>query len=616
MASARLCAVIAVCCGCPGADPVDPSTDTGQATTSATPTTGAAQATTSAADTTTTSPAASTSTTGDLGTSTGDDSTGDDSTGGPPANPYAFDLDLDGVRESDLSLGPCDDKFCLLVTSAQLGDLQFFVSNIPIHAQDLRPIGKHFPGPLQAVAAYYNDDELHAAVAVVDIHGPGAVATVAAPAYRSIHDTWYALVRDPGERLHPFVAPGAGYVPPHDMTPPWTFLCQFDAANIAAPDPACGTGFRAVDVLFTAQEAMGTFADPANTYRHNGGWLDDLDGDGWDDITLPYLWILKTVSGQTGASLAATYADVAAEDEPMSPPAFHSGRNYGSFTTFTTKLGARGVLVASGLSVGTFGDWFCNVSRFHALYTGEPGQPATRALAWSEYHSFVKNIFQAPYDPNNPVIARPGDELDGCVHRFGDALTPAGANHVTVFNRFTADPVADDCAAEQYAEVITNFDPAAAAAWNECAKANFLPGLGAWTVRVLDAETGGGVNVFPDAYAWAEVTGLVPGAVTTLLIEPLPGKLRFDQVGLVPGALVVHSLADDFTWTPHGQFPIPGRPVIVYSEPRTGGTGASYYGIPEPVLVDRDGDGLVDVQLDGGAHVGFDAAAQAFVVKP
>jgi hypothetical protein len=619
MKDARKWLMIAACGACSGEGTVDPSTDTGQATTSST-----ATPTSTTPDATTTTDAAPTTADPDPSTTTiaastaGETTTGEttagESTAGDPPNLYTYDLDLDGARESDLALGPCGANVCLLVTSAQHGDREFVLTSVKIYGQDLRPIGKHFPGDLQAVAVYYYDDDLRVATAVVDINGPGAVAYVAAPPYRSLYDTWYALVRGPGDLLYPFIAPGAGYIPPGNMTPPWTFLCQFSAATIAAPDPACGTGFRAVSTLFTAQEATG-FANPDFTYRHQGGWLDDVDADGWDDIHLPYLWILKTVSGQTGASLAATYADVA-QTEPNVCPGFHSGRNYGSFTTFTTAQGKRGVLVASGLAVGTFTDFFCNVSRFHAVYAGEPGLPATRSLTWSVYHGFVKNCFQQPYDPDNPVVLRDAEELDGCVHRFGDALVPAGDKLVTAYNYFTADPVADECIDEQYAEILSNFDPAAAAAWNLCAEANFLPGLGSWSVHVLDVESGGGVNSYTDAYAWGEVDTLVPGGVTTLLVEPLPGKVRFDQVGHVPAALLVYSLAGDFTWQPHGQFPVAGRPVVSYFEPRVGGTGASYYGIPVLTLADRDGDGLDDVQMVDGTWVGHDAASQTFVVKP
>jgi hypothetical protein len=138
------------------------------------------------------------------------------------------------------------------------------------------------------------------------------------------------MARLVGCQLYPFLVPGAGYIHPSAGQNPSTLGCVFDPSKIATPDPRCYTGFRGIETMF-AQSDVQPPADASYTYRHNGGYLQDVDGDGWEDLHLPYLWVTRTISGRTGAPLVTTTADVATG---ITPVGFHSGRQYGIFRSY------------------------------------------------------------------------------------------------------------------------------------------------------------------------------------------------------------------------------------------------------------------------------------------
>eukprot|EP01045_Picozoa_sp_COSAG04_P015616 COSAG04_NODE_1246_length_7582_cov_2.322555_4_plen_814_part_00 len=92
----------------------------------------------------------------------------------------------------------------------------------------------------------------------------------------------------------------------------------------------------------------------------------------------------------------------------------------------------------------------------------------------------------------------------------------------------------------------------------------------------------------------------------------------FDMTGVPLTPLHVKALKDG-QWEDRGQFPVPGRPVMVtvYNHdprwPRRGSGDETGY--VELDLRDADGDGLADVVLASGEVVGWDAAKASWVLK-
>src|SRR5262249_55116809 len=150
---------------------------------------------------------------------------------------------------------------------------------------------------------------------VADLSSGIVMAQVASPAAWSVHNVWFAVLRDPSGRAYPFIAPSYYYYNPvgtqfdlwvNGARAPWSFLCQFDPGRIPAlggghqTDPACGTGFQSATTSLQAEDVQGTPIGPNDhIFRHAGGLVSDVDGDGWGDITVPYQWFYKTISGRT-----------------------------------------------------------------------------------------------------------------------------------------------------------------------------------------------------------------------------------------------------------------------------------------------------------------------------
>jgi hypothetical protein len=172
----------------------------------------------------------------------------------------------------------------------------------------------------------------------------------------------------------------------------------------------------------------------ASGFRHAGGWIEDVDGDGWGDINLPYMMgYILTLSGKTGRQIGLSHFDVAAQLEPNSPPYFHGGRFKGSFADFTDpQTGAHDVLIADGDIVGNFKDMYCGVSRYFAVAQWSGGQ---LQLRWSNYLLFTKTIFLQPY-VSTLHYSRLADDLNKCAHRFSTSLEWIAGKPYVVFDFF------------------------------------------------------------------------------------------------------------------------------------------------------------------------------------
>jgi len=541
---------------------------------------------------------------------------------------YAFDVDGSGAPDADLELSRCQQNpstVCLELQSAKFGAKEFFLTdNAKAAAIHIGLIGRQFEdGPLAAVFVYWLTGAAASgasgplvSLSVFDLNGPGQKAWVAPPQSNpgqqfkgySVYDTYFAVLAAPGGKRYPFLAPGQRYL----KLPHWDFLCLFDPTKVAHPDPACGTGFRKVSATFPDAAKLSGF-------RHNGGWLEDVDGDGWQDINLPFLRYILVISGRTGTQLALLHPEIAKRARNGAPVEFDSGRFYGSFTPFTVSDGKHGVLIASANPVGTFDDSYCNVARYYeVLETKTPDQPRSRELKWANYISFVKNFLGGA---DAQTIMRQGDGIDKCVHRVSDSVFQAKDKLFTLYNEFVSDPSLDPrtCLTEQRAEWLAHFPPDKMKIWTDCAKASFAPATGDWRVQILDLANGRPAGEWQNGYIWGRLRNFVPGYPETFVLELMDQRVRFDQKGYSPKAFSIVSVNPDFTWRRLGELPVAVRPRIVVPAsdplPYKDTMGSTWRGILE--IATRTGtDGSTDIELQDGRWVGYSPQTRSFVLRP
>lgn len=587
---------LVACNGCNGGDPTASTGDSTGPTTTPDPTTTAVPTGDTTTPVPTTGPADPT--TGPTLTTTSDATgTTADATTGEPAPAGAFDLDADGAAETDLSLGPCTgsaDLTCLLVDSPLVATTEVVLAATAdqcdgnYHTTRLTLLGDHGGDGLAEVAARFcrfDGAEGPPALAVVDLAAALVTARADAPAVQD--HAWSDDVRDPQGRLHPFLAPSYG--DGENAAGNWGFLC------VHRPDlpdaPTCGPGFSAIPTLLAPGE-----------FREVGGTLQDLDGDGWDDINLIYHRRQYTVSPATLTLLNNIEYDVAAATEPGSPQWFHSGRNYGTHAAVVGADAKDRLVIVGGTPVGSFTDDLCNVSRFIAVLESTPAQPATRTLAWSKYFGFSSTIFTT-YDPQyaaDPTqdVARLADAVDGCIHRFADSRTTMDGAEVLLVNYFAMDAPIDLCLVEQYALYQPpTWTQEKADAWYGCfAKNRTAPGV--WGMQVLDERTGTGLTGSQGTYVWGWSDELLPGE-RVYLVEYLAGPGAFDLSDRAASPLQVHVLAGGL-WGSRGSFPVAGRPKIVAGAPRGALGVGSYTSLSQLTLHPGEPPG---VELEDGSIV-------------
>jgi len=568
-------------------------------------------------------PTGSVATSGDPNDSTGgddddddDDSDGDSTgeTGEPQPPPRAYDLDGDGLNDTDLSVATCADDpstTCLVVDSDITPTASVFLWNgTPecsgsLHGTPIATIGDHEGSALHevhAAACAAVGDVAPPRLAVIDVDAGTVIASAIAPTAQIYG--WIEVARDPAGLGHPILAPSYsdGAFPGGN----WGTVCAYRPD--LTPSPACGgDGFVATGV-----------GAPAPYFREVGGTMQDLDGDGWEDLNLVFHQTIASVSINTLANLGATTFDVAAADEPGSPAWFHSGRNYGSHAAFTSDVGTNRLLLVGGVPVGTFADDLCNVSRFVAMLEAPAGQPGARGLAWSNYFGFSSSIF-ATYDPqyvsdSSQDVARLADAVDGCIHRFEDSRSTMDGEAVVVIDYFDMEAPIDYCLDEQFA---LYQDPAwtdeKAAAWYDCFEAN-VTAPGRWGMQVLRESDGAGLTGAQELYVWGWTDTVLPGGEIIYLVEQLPGVGAFDLSDREPSELQLWALVGGL-FEPRASAPIAGRPRVIAAPPRPDlGQGAFSYAA-ELTLADRDRDGLDEIQLDDDQWIGWDNVRGSMIVK-
>lgn len=532
------------------------------------------------------------------------------------------DLDRDGTPETDLRLEACPSdaaRWCLVAeTDTRLWEVALpdgaksaDTGTATVVGRRLRVIGDHAGASGSEVAVLFQVSRgMHdsPALAIVDVEAMSIVAWASAPAAID-RFAQYALTsftdhaRAPDGRLHPFLAPGYG----DSAERTWGYACVFHAS--ATGSTRCGPGWIEV----------ATIPAPSGWFREVGGYLQDLDADGVEDVSLIFHERIFSFSARTGAHLVTTTYDVAAADEPSSPRLFHSGRNYGTHASFT---GADALLrnaIVAGAPVGSFTDANCNVSRYVAMLQSTAGAPASRTLRWSDYFGFASSIF-IRYDPayaENPSadLARLGDFVDGCIHRFGDSRTTIDGAEAVIFDYFEADAPADTCLHEQYQLYLPPaWTEEKARIWNECFARN-VGSIGVWGMQARRVTDGSSITGSQRTYVWGRTDRLLPSREIVYLVESLPERTRFDLADVAPTPLQVYALVGGL-WTPRGTMPVAGRPVLAQI-PAEGPTGVgSFTALAELDLADRDGDGLAEVRIagpTGDAWIGWEEGTAAFV---
>ncbi len=567
----------------------------------------------------------------------------------PPAGTYEFDLNADGANDANVSFESCNDgsgRQCLVVNSwffaAQRtipieGTTTLPVSSSPAtvnYKDPIRLIGDHTGDGLAEIAVLYvralPDSKYAPAMAVADVNVQSILGSATSPPALSNFDFDYLLSADvlypagPGARVYPAFTPGYGDTNNVDARR-WGWGCLF---RVGASSTECGANFLRVDTQ--PQTPL-----PYNTtvwFREAFGHVHDIDGDGWEDLQLPYHWALLSVSGKTAGQLTTTSYDVAAATGAQ-PVQFHSGRNCGTHRTAPVGPVNRTVLVA-GSPVGDWDNPICNVSRFTALL-GQSGSPSTRALVWTRFDGFHSNNWTAwPWvapGGQAPTPSRWGDFADKCIHRYSDSRTVMDGQEVLLVNYFAADwthpdnaPLVTRCKDEQYQLYMAPvWTPAKQDVWNACA-ARHADTRGRWGMKVIRESDGAVLTGGQETYVCGWSAALNPGSEVLYLVETFPNPVRFNLKAdagsrLAPQQLRVLALVNGL-WSDRGLFPVAGRPVLL-DAPKAGsvGTGDSY-AVKALNLVDRDSDGLkeVAIQTSGGTTIwiGWSPGSNSWAVKP
>ena len=473
-------------------------------------------------------------------------------------------------------------------------------------------------GQSRALSYAYGGRTNRAEVSITDSTTGAQIAWVTSPAGYDTTNTYFQYITDPAGNKYPFITAGGHYLAnTNDLAShravPWDTLCIFDPAYIKNPSDACGTGFKPYSATFTNATNLSGF-------RHDGGWIDDVNGDGWSDVHLPFLSYILTISGKTGQQLGLAHFDVAAAEEPPGIPSpFHGGRFYGGFSTFIDPNGGgRNVLFAAANPVGFFSDNNCNVSRYFAVgkWSG-----STLGLKWSKYLSFGKTIFKSPYD-STANYWRLGDELNSCAHRFGNSLAYVGNHPYIVYDVFKKDNPAPECEAEVMAEQKADFTNATVSASNACRNTKGLQVTGTWTTTILDAGTGAVALTWPNVYVWGNATRVIPGGTQMFLVQQLTsngGDVRFDQTAAAPDSFAIAKLSSGPALTIAATLSSPPSAPRVVEGNRDGiyapGFGSSNRGDPQLVLQDIDSDGLYDIELSNGEWLGWSTSQNKLVIK-
>jgi hypothetical protein len=485
-------------------------------------------------------------------------------------------------------------------------------------------------------------------LSVVDVSARVVVASVEQPepatasdGKKLIDDSYTDYPRDPTGREYPILAPSGGDTLVNG-SPIWGYLCAFDppssqgatriAGSRCGDTPLTGAYFAKVS---TVPPLIGGYQQLVQAFfRELGGWLEDLDGDGWEDISLTFHSLVLTISNRTGQQLSATTFNVADTPLFLSPhPSraapyewFHSGRNYGIHAVVPQgAVATHYVSMNSGAPVGNFKyDIYCGPSRFVGVLASTPDAPASRSLAWSAYFGFGSHDFTPltnANDPNSPIY-RYGDMANGCINRFGDGLSKIDGNDVLIYNHFVQtnpdldlSPAHDFCKAAQLTFYATGDPTAEFDCWS-----NFLKAPGSWHMQARAVKDGTVVSQSADTYVWGMSDRLLPTAEKVYLVQLLPSQgHKFDMTDVPPSPIAVMALVNS-SWTSRGTLPKAGLPKILMTPTNVNpahGLGITGLNSSFAYLTTRPSatSGLEDILMEDGTWVGYDPATKSFIVK-
>ena len=495
---------------------------------------------------------------------------------------------------------------CAKFTDTSGTSRELFLAEKAYYLVDSVIMGNSFPGYVgdELAYLYVYDAQAYPSLWILDLTKAKVIGWMSPAAGYTIYSTYFAYITDPSGNKYPFIAPGAHYLDGSSLAGvanpgTWTFLCIFDPAYIANPSPSCATGFKPYQSEFTNAGSLSSF-------RHNGGWVSDVDGDGWGDINLPFLRYVYTISGNTGQQLGLSHIVPGSVWVPPLPADFDSGRLYGSYTEMKDPSGRQSVLISGANGVGTFSDANCNVSCYFLLANWSGG---SWTPAWDTFLSFV-----ILYDSYPPYVKK--YNLDGCIHRYDNSLEYIGGHPYVVFDYFTEDKPAPVCTYD-----LSQASPCQTSAITD---AIVQQATGFWSVSFLDAWTGVYLTAVANRYVWGRATNVVPNNTNPLLLvqgfTSNSGKVAFGQTASSVDALHVVQLTSAPSWSLVGSvLNPPSAPKLIdrfnYYGAYSVGLGSSNAGMPELNLKDIDGDGLNDVELQNGQWLGWSAAQGKLVIK-
>ena len=367
--------------------------------------------------------------------------------------------------------------------------------------------------------------------------------------------------RGPDGRMYPVLAPSYGDGDPVYTSGRWGYLCiyQPDAKRTSE----CGSGFT----------KLGALDKP---FREVGGFVVDVDGDGWEEVVLIYHYTLQVISIKTASTLEsvrfnvgypeikgahvsyATWLGIAPLTEPVK--GLHDGRNYGVFSAFV-EAGRTRVVEVSGSPIGDFADHMCRqrepVHR-HARCRARPSRVClVRVLRISVL--CVRGLrSSAEQGATGGTRWRLHERLHPSLLRFAGPE----AGDLGVQRRFMQPPRSIIAPPEQYAlylPPLTNWGDEKFAVWSEvrreeCRKRGELVGAGPrHGDRSSPRRSYGACNM----QGWAEK--LLPGQGPAYLIQPTADA--FDASAAATALRVV--IYANGVWKDVGAFPSsPARPLV------------------------------------------------------
>jgi len=540
---------------------------------------------------------------------------------------FNYDLDDDGSNDTNLSLDLCSNNspdVCLTISSKLMnfgtsrqvelysGALQQSTNSMTTNynlKDRFRLIGDHTGDGIQEIFVHYARENVakpsHPLAVISIISSLGDARFVDQPSPDGLTEntvypksTGYSYAGQPkgadGKR-YPYLAAS------FEEYGEWRHVCLF-RPTLPGKKGLCKPGFAEISFSIDNLHYL-----PVSTpgLRDLGAIHNDLNNDGWEDISLIFRYGYASLSTKDAEPLVSTIAnvfpgtvDVSAKQASTTYLTFHGGRTYGMHKAFTDpNTGAKRSLVVAGKPVhfGAFlSDRYCSVSRYIAMYeapANQPtGQPFQQDLLWSNYRGFYTTT---EYE-NSSAIAWQGDLLDECVHYPADSLSNVEGTDVVVFNYFNAQPDPNDAIPDSCDAELANYDNDPQA-WTDCADEQFAQ-PGEWGFQALNLDTGISVTGGTGIYIWGMSDQLLPSNEMAYIVEHVPAGSPFNF--LVDTSNPIHVYThENGGFVSQGTIPNNWRPLLKdqkHTDTLSSGNQSVTYDL---ILEDRNNDGNMDIQM-------------------